>query len=225
MPNSRRIIFIGGLIVFLGIIAALGYRYWYQPTNEFFNTDDATVAGSMVRVAAPASGQVSDLYVVVGSTVKKGDVLATLKVTSAAPIVSSAPSVSRVLANVTSPLNGTIVARSVNVGDSIGAGQSIATLVMLDQLWVSANVEEARTSEIRVGQNADIVISAVGRTFHGKVAEIGSATTDLTAAPSLGLSSSDSTKKVSVKIIFDYVGYRLVPGMSASVMIFTHAAP
>jgi multidrug resistance efflux pump len=226
MLKQRRVIFIAALIVGLSIVAALGYRYWYQPTNEFFNTDDASVTGSLVRIAAPASGQINDLYIDVGSSVKKDDVLATIKVVSTAPSVASAPSVPRILARVTSPITGTIAARNVSVGDTIAAGQPIATIVNLGQLWVIVNVDETRAAEIRVGQTADVAISAAGQTFRGKVSEVGSATTDLTTASAINLNtSSDTTKKVPVKIAFDYATYRLVPGMSANVTIFTHATP
>jgi multidrug resistance efflux pump len=167
------------------------------------------------------------LYIDVGNSVKKDDVLATIKVISTAPSVASAPAVPRILARVTSPVSGTIASRNVSVGDTIAAGQPIATIVNLGQLWIVVNVDESRAAEIRVGQTAEIAIGAVGQTFRGKVTEIGSATTDLTtAASALSLgTSSDTTKKVPVKIAFDYATYRLVPGMSANVTIFTHATP
>jgi len=112
------------------------------------------------------------------------------------------------------------------VGDTIAAGQPIATIVNLGQLWVVVNVDETRAAEIRVGQTVDIAIGAVGQTLRGKVSEIGSATTDLTTASAISLgTSSDTTKKVPVKVVFDYSDYRLVPGMSANVTIYTHAAP
>ncbi len=227
MPNNRRIIFWAGLIVGFGLLAALGYRFWYQPTYDFVDTDDALVAGSLVRVAAPASGQINDWYIDVGDAVKKGDALATIKVVSSAPSAAAAPSVPRVLARVTSPISGTVATRNVSVGDTVAAGQILSTLVDLNQLWVVVNVAETRAAELRAGQNADVAIASVNRTFRGKVAEIGSATTEVTAAPSpLGVTtSSDTTKKIPVKIIFDYSGYRLVPGMSANVLIYTHAAP
>lgn len=227
MPNTRRVILWSGLIVGLGLVAALGYRYWYQPTYDFVDTDDALVAGSLVRVAAPAAGQINDLYVDVGDGVKKGDALATLKVVSNAPSVAAAPSVTRVLARVTSPINGAVAARHVSVGDTVGGGQTLATLVDLNQLWVAVNVAETRAAELRVGQSADVAIASVNRTFRGRVAEIGSATTEVTASPGpLGITtSSDAAKKVPVKITFDYSGYRLVPGMSANVLIYTRAVP
>ncbi len=224
MTNRRRVIFIVVFIVVLGLLAALGYVYWYQPTYTYYSTDQASVAGSLVNVAAPASGQISDLYFDVGTTVQKDDVLATIKVVNpAASLVSAGPSVSRVLAHITSPVSGTVAARSVSVGNTVVAGQSIATLVNLSQLWVVVNVDEARLAEIKPGQVADVQVSDAGKTFRGKVTDIGSATNDLLTTV-LSLTSSDSTKRVPVKVVFDYSGYRLTPGMSATVTIYTHGA-
>ncbi len=229
MRNQRRVIFFAGLIVFLALLAALGYRYWYQPTYDFYSTDDASVTGSLVQVAAPGSGQVVDVLFDVGRTVKNGDLLATIKVV-APPLpggVSAAPSISRVLARVTSPVDGTVAAQNVSVGNTVAAGQPIATIVDMSKLWVVANVDEARVDEIRTGMTADVEIPATNQTFRGQVTEIASATTDVTAPPSLALtgSSSDTTKKVPVKITFDYSGVRLDSGMSATVTIYTRVAP
>jgi multidrug resistance efflux pump len=226
MRTQRRVIFIAGLIIFLGAMLALGYRYWYQPTYDFYNTDQANVTGSLVHVAAPASGQINDLYFDVGGAVNKDDMLATIKVVSPAPVASAGPSVPRLLARLTSPISGTVATRDVSVGDTIGAGQPIATIVALNQLWVVANVDEARVQEIHVGDVADVELTATGQVFRGKVTELGSATTDVTTPASLGgFGSSDTTKRVPVTIVFDYSGYRLVPGMSATVTVYTHGAP
>jgi len=226
MQNKRQIIFMAGLTVILGLVAALGYRYWYQPTFDFLNTDDAQVTGSFVQVAAPASGQINELFFDVGDDVKDGGVLAAMQVVAPVASAASGPAVPRVLARVTSPVNGTIAVRSVSVGDTIAAGQPLAKIVNLNRLWVIANVDEDRAADVRAGQIVDVVISALNQTFRGEVAEIGSATTEATAAPStVGLAStSDSTKKVPVKIVFNYAGARLVPGMSATVTIYTHGA-
>ncbi len=227
MRNQRRVFFFAGLIIFLGVLAALGYRYWYQPTYDFYNTDNANVTGALVLVAAPGSGQVVDVPVDVGSTVKKGDTLATIKVVSPAPSgVSAAPAISRVLARVTSPVDGTVAVQNANAGNTIAAGQPLATIVDVSKLWVVVNADEARVDDIRPGMTADVEIPAVNQTFRGQVVEIGSATTDVTVPPSIGLaSSSDTTKRVPVKITFDYSGVRLASGMSATVTIYTRATP
>ncbi len=211
----RRLFFFVGVIVVLVVAGVLGYRFWYQPTYDYFSTSDASVTGTFVRVAAPASGQVYDFAADVGSSVKEGDTLATLQVTAA----------SRLLAYVTSPISGTMAARNVNAGETIAAGTSMASIVDLTQLWVVANVDETRLADVRVGQTADVAIAGVGRTFQGKVVDIGAAT-DNVLSPSISLtSSSDTTQKVPVKIVFDYTGARLVPGMSADVTIHTSETP
>jgi multidrug resistance efflux pump len=225
IQKFRRVFWVG-LIVVLGLLGVLGYRYWYQPTFDFFTTNDASVSGSFVRVAAPASGQINDLYADVGTSVNKGDVLATIKVISPAPsAISAGPSVPRLLARVTSPINGTVAVRNVSVGDTIAAGTSLVSVVDLSQLWVIVNVDESRVAEIHTGQPADVDIGDVGQVFRGKVADIGSATNNV-AAPTISLTSSgDTTEKVPVKIVFDYTGARLVPGMSATVTIYTRGTP
>lgn len=230
MSIQRRVIIICVLIVVVGLLAALGYRYWYQPTYDFFNTTDAQVTGSLVQVAAPASGQIDGVFFDQGNTVKKDGALATIKVVSPGSSAAAAgPSVPRVLARVTSPVTGTVVVKNVTVGNTIAAGQSIATLVDLGQLWVIVNVDETRVADVRVGQSADVEIGDVNQTFRGKISQLGSATTNVTS-PSSDLltstsSSTDTTQKVPVKIVFDYSGYRLLPGMSATVTIYTKGAP
>lgn len=231
MPIQRRVFLICAVIVVVGLLAALGYRYWYQPTYDFFNTDDAHVTGSLVEVAAPASGQIDATYVDAGSPVNKNDPLATIKVV--APVSNAAapgaavtgPSIPRVLVRVNSPVTGTVAVKDVSVGNTIAAGQSVATVVDLSQLWVIVNVDESRIADVRVGAPADVEIDDVGQTFRGQVSDLGSATTDVTS-PSASLlstsgSSSDTTLKVPVKITFGYAGYRLVPGMTANVTIYT----
>lgn len=224
MRNQRRIIGAVVLIIVLGLLGGLGYRFWYQPTYDFFSTGDASVTGSFVRVAAPASGQINELSAEVGASVKKGDVLATIKVVSASPSAAlTGPSVPRLLARVTSPINGTVAVRNVSVGETIAAGQSVASIVDLNQLWVVVNVDESRIAEVHVGQSADVEIGDVSRKFRGKVADVGSATANV-VSPSISLTGSgDATQKIPVKIVFDYAGARIVPGMSASVTIYTRA--
>ena len=93
------------------------------------------------------------------------------------------------------------------------------------EIFFKSNVDEARLAEIKAGQAVDVVISGEYQTFRGKVTDIGSATSDLLTTGVVSLTSTDSTKRVPVKVVFDYSGYRLTPGMSATVKIYTNGAP
>ncbi len=220
MQKLRRVLLVSVIVVLVLLGAAgLGYLYWYQPTYNFFSSNDASVTGNLVRVAAPASGQIYDLLADAGTSVNKGDVLATIKV------ISTAPSGSPMLAYVTSPISGTLAVRNVNPGETVAAGQSLGSIVDLNQLWVVVNVDESRVAEVHSGQTADVQIGDVNQTFRGQVADMGAATNNV-LAPSISLtSSSDTTQKVPVKIVFDYAGTQLVPGMGATVTIYTRATP
>ncbi|MGE5455219.1 MAG: HlyD family secretion protein, partial [Methylocystaceae bacterium] len=59
-----------------------------------------------------------------------------------------------------SQVNGTIVRLPVQVGENIIAGQSVITISNLQQVWVTANVQEKQVGRIRVGQSVDVRIDA-----------------------------------------------------------------
>ncbi len=220
--SNRRVISIAILIVVLGLVAALGFRYWYQPTYDFVEVNDAQVTGFLTQVAAPAGGQVEDLNVNVGDTVRADQVIGTIQVISSAPaVVSAAPSISRMLAHVTSPVDGRVAARSVSVGDTVAPGQPIVTIADLHNLWINADVDEARIAQVAPDEKVVITLNALSRTLYGQVMDIGSATTEVASPPPPGgFTSSDSTKKVPVRISVNWDGVQALPGMTATVQIY-----
>lgn len=75
------------------------------------------------------------------------------------------------------PTAGIVTTKSVQVGENLSAGQNLMTLVSLDNLWVTANFKETQIDKIRPGQPVEISVDALGgKTFDGKVTEIGGAT-------------------------------------------------
>ncbi len=76
------------------------------------------------------------------------------------------------------PIDGVIAKRSVQVGQRVGPGMPLMTMVALDSLWVDANFKESQLGRIRVGQpvtlQADVYGSKVE--FHGKVEGLGAGT-------------------------------------------------
>lgn len=223
MQSNRRVIGIAILLIVISAFAVLGFRYWYQPTYDFVEVTDAQVSGDLTRVAAPASGQVTSLFFNVGDTVHAGDTLATIKVVATAPSAAVAgPSVSRLLTRVTSPITGRIAARAVSLGDTVAPGQTLMVISDMSNLWVEADVDEARIGQLASGQPVDVLIEALGKPMAGKVTLISPATTEVTNPPVGGLSTSDSTKKIPVRIQVDWAGAQgasPVPGMTADVVI------
>ena len=78
---------------------------------------------------------------------------------------------------VVSPITGIVSRKSVAVGENLSVGQSLMTIVPLQDLWVTANFKETQLKAMKVGQEVDIKVDALGgRKFTGKMDQIGGAT-------------------------------------------------
>ena len=80
-------------------------------------------------------------------------------------------------AKITSPITGIVSRKSVAVGANLSVGQSLMTIVPLQDLWVTANFKETQLKEMKVGQEVKLQVDALGgRKFRGKISQIGGAT-------------------------------------------------
>lgn len=75
---------------------------------------------------------------------------------------------------VSAPFDGLIVRRFRDPGDIVVPGSPALTLVSLDEIWVSAWVDETEMARLRVGQPARVVFrSEPERSYQGQVARLG----------------------------------------------------
>jgi len=65
---------------------------------------------------------------------------------------------------------------SFNVGQFVGAGTSIVSLVETGNTWIEANFKETQLAEIKVGQPVSVVVDAYGTKLPGKVESVQAAT-------------------------------------------------
>lgn len=76
-----------------------------------------------------------------------------------------------------SPVDGIVISRNVDVGQTVAASMSAPTLFViandLAKMQIDANVAEADVGGIEVGQEVDFTVDAFPyRTFHGKVMQV-----------------------------------------------------
>jgi len=76
------------------------------------------------------------------------------------------------------PVSGYVAERSVQLGNSVQAGQQLMTVVPLHDLWIDANFKESQLRHIRIGQPAKVVSDLYGSDaeYHGKVIGLGAGT-------------------------------------------------
>lgn len=78
---------------------------------------------------------------------------------------------------IVAPEAGIITRKSVEVGQNVSIGQNMATLVSLDDVWITANFKETQLDHMRAGQHVEIAVDAYGgRKYDGKITQVGGAT-------------------------------------------------
>jgi membrane fusion protein (multidrug efflux system) len=79
--------------------------------------------------------------------------------------------------SVVAPASGIVAnVSSLNAGQFVAAGTTIASLVETDDTWIEANFKETQLSDMKVGQPASVGVDAFGGKLDCKVASIGAAT-------------------------------------------------
>ena len=75
---------------------------------------------------------------------------------------------------ITAPFDGLIVRRDRDPGDIVVPGTSILSLISLNEIWVSAWVDETEMARLKPGQPARVVFrSEPDRSYKGEVARLG----------------------------------------------------
>lgn len=88
--------------------------------------------------------------------------------------VASLTSASQVVSEVTvpAPADGIVIARSVNPGQVVGAGQELFVVTDLSTVWVIGDLYEKDFPAVRVGSEATVTIPAAPSLLRGRVAYI-----------------------------------------------------
>ncbi|HEX8926369.1 MAG TPA: HlyD family secretion protein [Terriglobales bacterium] len=77
---------------------------------------------------------------------------------------------------VRAPVSGIVSKRSVEPGQTVQPGQPLFAIVMIDDLWVTANYKETQLTNMKPRQAATIHVDATGKTYKGRVESMGGAT-------------------------------------------------
>ena len=132
---------------------------------------------------------------------------------------------------IVAPIDGTVGARSLRVGQYVQAGTQLMAVVPLHEVYVVANFKETQLAHVKAGQDVEVEIDGLpGVTVKGKVDSLSPASGLEFALLPPDNATGNFTKivqRIPVKIVLevdgDLVG-RLRPGMSAEPVIDTRAA-
>ena len=132
-------------------------------------------------VKPPIAGRLEELLVDEGDDVQKGQILGWISSTERATLLDAALATSEEELEywqklykpspLVSPLNGTIIARNFEPGQSIGANDAV--VVIADDLIVVGNLDETDIGQVKGGQSVEVTLEAYpDREFGGEVEKI-----------------------------------------------------
>ncbi|WP_434037790.1 efflux RND transporter periplasmic adaptor subunit [Formosa sp. 4Alg 33] len=118
-------------------------------------------------------------------------------------------------ANIYSPIDGVVLSRDIDEGQTVAASLSTPTLFTiakdLKEMQVEADVDEADIGEVKEGQRVTFTVDAyIGETFEGVVTQVRLAPT---------VTSNVVTYTVVIKA--DNPDLKLKPGLTATISIYT----
>ncbi len=119
---------------------------------------------------------------------------------------------------IVSPVDGVVVSRNVDVGQTVAASFQTPTLFTIAQdltkMQIDTNVDEADIGRVKVGQNVEFTVDAYpDTTFKGKVSQI-------RIAPI----SVQNVVTYDVVVLVDNRELKLMPGMTANVSVIVAEA-
>ncbi len=131
---------------------------------------------------------------------------------------------------VIAPVTGHVTQHNVKLGQRIQSGQTLLTIVPLNNLWVDANFKEVQLRNLRIGQSATVESDLYGSDaiYHGKVAGIGIGTgAAFSLLPAQNASGNwiKVIQRVPVRIELDaqeVAAHPLRIGLSTTVHVDTH---
>jgi efflux transporter, RND family, MFP subunit len=119
-------------------------------------------------------------------------------------------------ANIYAPIDGVVLSREVEVGQTVAASISAPTLFKIakdiKKMQVEANVDEADIGQVKVGQRVTFTVDAYPlEEFHGVVSQV-------------RLSPTTTSNVVTYTVIVDAENpeEKLKPGLTATIVIYTN---
>lgn len=214
MINTSKLIIFNMIVII--IVAAIGFvgYFFYNQSSLYLETDNAQVSGQEISIAAPAAGKLVSWSGTVGTKFNSGDSVGQIEVQNGNTTQTI---------TIPIPQNGTIVQNDATKDQYVAPGTPLADAYDMNNLFVTANIDETKIQDVKVGDIVDVYADAFpGTTLNGSVKSIGLATAStfsLMPSSNTNANFTKVTQVIPVTIKLNDIPGELVPGMNVSVRI------
>jgi len=156
---------------------------------------------------------------------KESAVTTTIAQTASLAAVAAMARINLRAARIVSPVDGIVSMRSVQVGQTVAAGQSLLSVAPTDKIFVTANYKETQIGSIHPGQHVEITVDGCrGEKLAGIVGGLGPvAQSSLSTLPTLTAPANfiKTTQRIPVRVTLPTtIGpCTLRPGMSVETSV------
>ncbi|MDM5156741.1 HlyD family efflux transporter periplasmic adaptor subunit [Bacillus sp. DX1.1] len=215
MNQFRRMVIINIITLIVLVGGGIAGYYYYNQAENYLKTDNAKIDGKVISIASPVAGKLTDWKAEVGKNYNENDKLGS---------VSVASQNGEQTMDVTIPHDATVVQSNATINSYIAAGSPLAYAYDMNDLWVTANIEETDVDDVQKGQEVDVYVDAYpDTTLTGKVEQVGLTTANtFSMLPSSNATANYTkvTQVVPVKVSLDHSkSVNVVPGMNVTVRI------
>ncbi|GAB6180484.1 hypothetical protein JCM14036_18030 [Desulfotomaculum defluvii] len=210
--RKKTLLMVSGIMIATLVTIAL---YYGINNYLYISTEDARVTGDIARINAQITGKLVSCDLEEGMTVHKDQIVARQEVPNQTDTALE-QSLLR------SPIDGVVIKKQGIIGEVISTGQTVGMVVDPAKLYIIANIEETKLSNIQVGNKVDVSIDQYGgKKWIGKVSLIGeAANSTFSLIPSSGSGTfTKVVQKVPVHIAVDTKYSQIRPGTNAVVRI------
>lgn len=191
--KNKNLLWIGFIII---LVAGVAVYYFRSAEEEVVMKEITVKKGELIlkiqasatvspqnrlEIKPPIAGRIESVLIKEGEEVKKGKILAWISSTERAALLDSVRTQGAAeikkwedlykATPVIAPIDGTIILRNVEAGQSFTNVDSIFT--MADRLTVKTQVDETDIAQIKVGQSAQVTLDAYpNKPFSGKVVHV-----------------------------------------------------
>lgn len=194
----------------------VGYYYWYQGAH-YIKTEDAHIQADQYKVMPQISGEITRIDVQEGDTLQKNEAIAQQDTSNMDPSMIDK-------SIVRAPISGDVIKVFSKEHETAAPGQTVALMANMDEVYVSANIEETEITKVKEGQVVEISIDTLdGKVIAGKVRKIGEAANSVfSLIPATNTSGNFNKVKQRIPIeiaINKPEDLKLIPGTNVEIKI------
>ncbi len=196
------------------IFAVNAFKTSEGDLNGYLEFGGDVQAVSSVDVLPDTAGKLSRVFVSIGDTVKKDQVIA--------EVDASRPGMNYSASPVKAPISGTLTSFSPSVGSTVAPSMSMGKVSSTNQLEVKTSVAERFVSKIALGQKATLTFDAYpGEIFTAKVTQVSPVLDISTRTMAVSLQMDPPNNKIKVGM---YSRIKLVTDQKANVIVIPYSA-